>query len=93
MKKETTLSSLDAPACSPLWEGKRVIVTWTHRAELEGAYWPSFVVVKELADGFLLRGCDTPDGDHHDGTHCFAPYDDLARIEEWPFEANAQADL
>lgn len=86
---DTAEGSLATPACSPSWEGKRVIVTWTHRAELDGADWPSFVVIKELPDGMLLQGCEDPDGRRHDGSHCFAPFEDMARIEEWPFEENA----
>jgi len=78
------------PFCSPSLEGRRVIVHWTHRAQLNGADWPCFIVVKETHDGLFLKGCDDMEGHTHDGTHCFAPIQDLSRIEEWPFEENDQ---
>ena len=47
-------------------------------------------VVKEVADGVLLKGTDDPNGMKHDGTHYFASYTEIRDIVEWIPEPNGQ---
>ena len=78
--------------CSPFWESKRILISWTDKAYSEGCDWPSFVVVTETADGLFLRGCDAPDGTKHNGSHCFAKHAEIRDLWEWISEANAKGE-
>ena len=71
---------------SPLpdtWEGRRVLIIWTDAAFLRGSDWISFIVLKHFEGGFVLQGCDSPDGSKHDGDICIAKNGEIREMIEW----------